>query len=109
MAVGQANSDSTAAAFISTFDALHITNLAHNASNWRVQVAPLAPGPKQSRVAAPGLASTLAASLYVPHYKKILTREVNGSSLAMPPPGALVLQWDSGKHATFTPANFSAV
>jgi hypothetical protein len=106
MAVGSAASDAEAAAFSSQLAALQVSNEAANASNWRVTVQPAAAAQEAGLPPLPpGFSSTLHCALYVPNFKKILARQVNGTDMHMPAPGALELVDSSGQRQSFTPAN----
>lgn len=75
----EASTDEDVARLCATFGALNITNLAANSSNWRVFVTP--PPSQSAGGEPPGFASTLEAALWVPYYKKILARRINGTDL----------------------------
>jgi hypothetical protein len=99
---GDAADDAAAARFSAALAALALSNAAANASDWRVTLAPPAAG----AAPYPGFASTLGAALWVPTYKKILARDVNGTALRLPPPGTLDVAWSSGERLALTTADF---
>ena len=106
LAVGAASSDAEAAAFIAAFAALAVDNQPANTSDWRCAVSPppLAAGALGQQ--PPGFGSTLSASMWVPIYKKILSRRVNGTDVHVPAPGALEIAASNGSARSFRPADF---
>lgn len=105
MAVGAASSDAEAAAFVAAFAALAVDNQPANASDWRCEVSPPAAA-DYSGPLPPGFGSTLSASMWVPNYKRILSRRVNGSNVHVPAPGALEITASDGSVSSFRPADF---
>jgi hypothetical protein len=102
--VGAASSDAEAMEFVAGLVALVVTNDAANASNWRVAVAP---APALGAATPPSFGSTLEASMCVPYTKKILTREVNGSSVHVPKGGVLELRASDGSAQSITSSTFA--
>ena len=105
--VGAAGSDAEALDFVAGFSALVVSNLPSNASNWRASIAPAPPGAWPRGGPPPGFSSTLEASMFVPQYKLILTREVNGSATHVPRGGVLELRASDGSSMNITTSTFA--
>ena len=106
--VGSAGSDTEALAFLGALSSLVVANEPQNATNWRVSVSPPAGAAGEAAAAAaPGFGSTLAASLWVPDRKQILSRRVNGSDVHVPAGGTLELLDSSGAVQRITTASFA--
>ena len=107
LAVGAAASDDEARAFSAAFAALVLTNSAANPANWHVTLAPAPPMMQSGAALPPGFSSTLSAAVWVPDYKRILRRDVNGSAMPMPLPGALEVQFSNGSSLVLRTTDFS--
>ena len=112
IAVGSANLDAEAAAFVAAFAALVLSNEPANASDWRVSLAPPQGNgggkwrPATASPLPPGFSSTLSASMFVPFRKLILSRRVNGSDVHVAAPGALEIAASDGTRRSFRAADF---
>ena len=96
LGVAPGNSDAEVAQVSSALAALLVTNLAGNASNWRVSVTP-SPQGDSPPPPAPGWNSTLEAALCVPYTKTILARRLNHSDLYIPQGGTLRVTYSDGR------------
>lgn len=103
LAAGAADSDAAALAFLATVQDVQLTG-SMQGGVWTVTAAP--PAAAGSGYAGyPGLGSTLTASLDIARGEPT-ARAVNGTAMAMPPPGALLLRYDDGEVVLVRPGDY---